>query len=255
MTIFQALILSLVEGLTEFLPISSTGHLILAQKYLAINPSEFSKSFDIIIQLAAILAVVWIFRYKLFSSLKIWQQSLLAFLPTGLIGILLYKVIRNFLLEQPLITVYSLLLGGLALLLVDRVKKINQGQKSWSNLSLLNLFSIGVFQSLSIIPGVSRSAASIVGGLISGLSRSQAVEFSFFLAIPTMFAATGYDLLKSGLHFSLGEYQILLVGCLGSFFASLFAVKFFLNFVKKHDFTLFAFYRIILAIIVLFTLK
>lgn len=255
MTIAQALILSLVEGLTEFLPISSTGHLILAQKFLAIYPSEFSKSFDIIIQFSAILAVVWFFRQRLFTSLKVWQQSLIAFIPTGLVGFLLYKVIRNFLLERPLITVYSLLLGGLALLLVDRLKKINQGQKSWSNLSNFGLLNIGLFQSLSIIPGVSRSAASIVGGLISGLSRSQAVEFSFFLAIPTMFAATGFDLLKSGLHFSLQEYELLFMGCLGSFFASLFAVKFFLEYVKKHDFTIFAFYRIILAIVVLLILK
>lgn len=255
MTFFQALLLSFVEGITEFLPISSTGHLILVQKYLAINPSEFSKSFDIIIQFAAILAVVWVFRQKLFSSLKIWQQSLIAFLPTGLVGFLLYKIIRNFLLERPLITAYSLLLGGIILLLVDRLTKINQGQKSWSYLSPLKLFTIGFFQSLSIIPGVSRSAASIVGGLISGLSRSQAVEFSFFLAIPTMLAATGFDLLKSGLHFSSSEYQLLLVGCLGSFSASLLAVKFFLDYVKKHDFTVFALYRILLAIVVFLTLK
>ena len=122
MTLFQAIILSVVEGLTEFLPISSTGHLILVQKYLSIESSEFSKTFDIVIQLAAILAVVWIFRQKLFSSIKIWKQSIVAFIPTGIIGFLLYKLIRDVLFERPLITVYSLLLGGLVLLLVDRLK-------------------------------------------------------------------------------------------------------------------------------------
>ncbi len=255
MTLFQAIILSVVEGLTEFLPISSTGHLILVQKYLSIESSEFSKTFDIVIQLAAILAVVWIFRQKLFSSIKIWKQSIVAFIPTGIIGFLLYKLIRDVLFERPLITVYSLLLGGLVLLLVDRLKNLNQGKKEFLNLSTLRLLDIGLFQSISIIPGVSRSAASIVGGLLSGLSRSQAVEFSFFLAIPTMLAATGYDLLRSGLNFSLREYQTLFIGCIFSFLAALLAIRFFLEFVKKHDFTAFALYRIILAIIVLFTLE
>lgn len=255
MTIFQAIILSVVEGMTEFLPISSTGHLILAQKYLSISITEFSKTFDIVIQFAAILAVVWTFRQKLFSDIKIWKQSIVAFLPTGIVGFLLYKLIRNFLLEKPLITVYSLFIGGLGLLLVDRLKKLHQGQSKSLNLSVGKLLGIGLFQSISIIPGVSRSAASIVGGLISGLSRSQAVEFSFFLAVPTMFAATGYDLLKSGLNFSSQEYQILFTGCIFSFLAALLAVKFFLEFVKKHDFTAFAVYRIALAVLVFLTLK
>lgn len=250
MSLFQAILLAILEGLTEFLPISSTGHLILAQKYLSISPSDFSKSFDIIIQFAAILAVVWYFRAKLFSSVKIWTYSFLAFIPTGLIGFLLYKTLRNLLLENPLITAYSLLLGGLALLFVDRLKKLNSGQKKFLELSPANLFGIGIIQAISIVPGVSRSAASIVGGLLAGLSRTQAVEFSFFLAIPTMFAATGYDLLRSGLNFSFEEYVILLIGCLFSFVSSLFAVKFFLDFVKNHDFTLFAIYRILLALIV-----
>jgi undecaprenyl-diphosphatase len=255
MTIVQAIILSVVEGLTEFLPISSTGHLILAQRYLSVTTSEFSKTFDIVIQLAAILAVVWIFRQRLLSSVKVWRQSLIAFLPTGVVGFIMYKVIRNVFLENPLITVYALFLGGMMLLIVDRLKNLNRGQKKFIELSEPNLISIGFFQSISIIPGVSRSAASIIGGLISGLSRSQAVEFSFFLAIPTMLAATGFDLLKSGLSFSGQEYFILLVGCLFSFLSALVAVKFFLEFVKKNDFTVFAIYRILLAILVFFTIK
>lgn len=255
MTILQAISLSILEGLTEFLPVSSTGHLILAQKYLAIPTSEFSKSFNIVIQFAAILAVVWYFRTKLTSSYRLWQQSLIAFIPTGLVGFFLYRLIRQTLLENPLITVYSLLFGGLILLLVDHLKKINLGQQTLLNLSPLKLIGIGLFQSLSVVPGVSRSAASIVGGLISGLSRSQAVEFSFFLAVPTMFAAASYDLLKSGLNFSTSEYLTLLVGCLFSFLSSLLAVKFLLSFVKRHNFTVFALYRILLAIVVLISLR
>lgn len=255
MTILQAIILSVIEGLTEFLPVSSTGHLILAQKYLSITVSEFSKTFDIVIQLAAILAVVWLYRKNLFSSIRIWRQSLISFLPTGIIGFLLYKFIRNVLLEKPIITVYALFFGGLALLAVDRIKKLRLGQKDSLNLSIGRLFSIGLFQSISVIPGVSRSAASIIGGLVSGLSRSQAVEFSFFLAIPTMFAATGYDLLKSGLNFSGQEYMIIFTGSLFSFLSATLAVKTFIRFVKNHDFTYFAIYRIILAIIVWITLR
>lgn len=255
MNILQAIILAIVEGLTEFLPISSTGHLILTQKYLSITTSEFSKSFDIIIQFSAILAVVSLFRHKLFSGHKIWLQSIVAFIPTGIIGLIFYKYIRNTLLENPLITAYSLLLGGLALLLVDRIKALQSGQKNISTLSTTPLLSIGLFQTISIIPGISRSAASIIGGLFAGLTRSQAVEFSFFLAIPTMFAATGYDLLKSGLSFSPNELFLLFIGCLFSFLSATFAVKTFLKYVKEHDFTYFAIYRILLAVLVFLTLK
>ncbi len=250
MTIFQAIILSIIEGITEFLPISSTGHLLLAQKFLGIPSSDFSKTFDIVIQLAAILAVVWLFRSKLFSSSKTWVQSLIAFIPTGLVGLILYQFTHDVLLENPIIIVYSLFFGGLVLLTVDRLKNLHQGSKSFLNLTPLPLMNIGLFQAISIIPGVSRSAASIIGGLTSGLSRSQAVEFSFYLAIPTMLAASGLDLFKSGLSYSATEYSLLLVGCLFSFFSALFAVKFFLNFVKNHDFTYFALYRIIFSLLI-----
>lgn len=255
MTLFQTIILAIIEGLTEFLPVSSTGHLILAQRYLAVTTSEFSKTFDITIQFAAILAVVWLFRQQLLTNIKVWQQSFLAFLPTGLTGFLLYKSIRNFLFENPLITVYSLFLGGIALLIIDGIKKLHHGQNKVSDLSPIKLLTIGLSQSISVIPGISRSAAAIIGGLVTGLSRPQAVEFSFFLAIPTMLAATGYDLIRSGLNFSSWEYFTLLTGSVFSFFSALLAVKLFLNFVKRHDFTLFAIYRIVLAVIVLLTLK
>ncbi|NCP47065.1 undecaprenyl-diphosphatase [Candidatus Collierbacteria bacterium CG10_big_fil_rev_8_21_14_0_10_43_36] len=255
MTIFQAIILSIVEGLTEFLPISSTGHLIIVQKYLFITTSEFTKTFDIVVQLSAIMAVVWLYRKILFSQVTIWKQSLIAFIPTGIIGFLLYKLIRNTLLGNPLITIYALFFGGIILLVVDKSRRLNSGQKKHSHLSLKQLFYIGFFQSISVIPGVSRSAAAIVGGLGTGISRSQAVEFSFFLAIPTMLAATGYDLLKSGLAFSDQEYSLLLIGSFFSFFSAIISVKLFIEYIQKNNFTPFAIYRIVLALVVLLTMK
>jgi len=248
MTILQAIILSIIEGLTEFLPISSTGHLILAQNLLSIPSSEFSKTFNIVIQLSAILAIIWLYRKSLFSNYKIWRQSLVAFIPTGIIGFILYQFIRDILLENQIITVYALLIGGFALLLVDALKKINHGVIKTKELSFQKLLLIGLFQSLSVIPGVSRSAASIVGGLTVGMSRTEAVEFSFFLAIPTMLMASSYDLLKSGFYLSSQEIFILFVGCVFSFLSATIAVKSFIGFVKTNNFTAFAIYRIALAV-------
>jgi len=251
MTLAQAIILAFVEGLTEFLPISSTGHLILAQKFLNISVTEFSKSFNIIIQLSAILAVVVLFWKRILSSRQLWGQLAIAFIPTGILGFTLYKYVKGFLLDNVFVTALALFVGGLVLLIVDRLPSLNQGKKEISNLSLKNLLSIGLFQSLSMIPGVSRSAASITGGLISNLSRVQAVEFSFLLAIPTMVAATGYDLLKTGFSFSSSEYLVLGVGSIFSFIASMIAVKAFTSFVAKNNFTIFAIYRILLAAVIL----
>jgi undecaprenyl-diphosphatase len=250
MTIFQVIILSIIEGLTEFLPISSTGHLILAQKYLGIPSTEFSKSFDIIIQLSAILAVTWFYRKKLLNSKNLWKKIIFSFLPTGILGFTLYPFVKGFLLDSVLITTISLFLGGLILLIVDRLPKLNHGKNSIKDLSFRELLTIGLFQSISMVPGVSRSAASIVGGLFSGLSRVNAVEFSFFLAIPTMLAASGYDLLKSGLHFTPSEYVLLGIGCLVTFISALISIKTFIRFVAQHNFTSFAIYRIILALTV-----
>lgn len=255
MTLIQAVVLAFVEGFTEFLPISSTGHLILAQKFLNISVTEFSKSFNIIIQLSAILAVVVLYWKRILSSRRLWGQLAVAFIPTGILGFTLYKYVKGFLLDNVLVTAMALFLGGVVLLIVDRLPKLNQGNKEISKLNYKNLISIGLFQSLSMIPGVSRSAASIVGGLFSNLSRVQAVEFSFLLAIPTMAAATGYDLLKTGFSFTSQEYLVLGVGSLFSFIASMIAVKAFTSFVAKNNFTVFAIYRILLAIIILWLLK
>lgn len=250
MTVFQVIILSIIEGITEFLPISSTGHLLLAQKFFSIESSDFSKTFNIVIQLSAILAVVWLFRHKFLNSYRHISQTLVAFIPTGLIGVLLYQFIHDVLLENPLLVVYSLFFGGVILLLIDQIPSLHRGTKKIEDLNLPRLVNIGLFQSISIIPGISRSAATIIGGLVSGLSRSQAVEFSFYLAIPTMLAASGLDLLKSGLNYSGREYSLLLIGCIFSFISAHITVKFFLDFVKNHNFTYFAIYRMIFAFIV-----
>ena len=255
MSYLQAIILAVIEGLTEFLPISSTGHLILAQKFLGISVTEFTKSFNILIQLSAILAVVVLYWKKILNSRRLWGQLAIAFLPTGILGFTLYKLVKGYLLDNVLVTALALLFGGVVLLIIDRLPKLNFGSKNISQLSPKNLLSIGLFQSLSMIPGVSRSAASIVGGLFSGLSRVEAVEFSFLLAIPTMAAASGYDLLKTGFSFSTEEFILLLIGSVFSFFASILAVKSFTTFVAKHNFTVFAIYRIIFAIIILWFLK
>lgn len=248
MNYIQTIILAIIEGLTEFLPISSTGHLILAQKILGIISTEFTKSFDIIIQLSAIIAVIVLYWNKILNSKNLWKQITLAFIPTGILGFTLYKFVKRFLLDNVTVTIFMLLIGGLILLIIDRLPKQQLNSKKITHLNTLNLLSLGLFQSLSMIPGVSRSAATIVGGLFSGLSRVEAVEFSFLLAIPTMAAASGYDLLKTGFSFSAHEYLLLAIGSLFSFLSAMVAVKIFTTFVAKHNFSVFAIYRIILAL-------
>lgn len=255
MTYLQVIILAIIEGLTEFLPISSTGHLILAQNILGVTTTEFTKSFNILIQLSAILAVVVLFWKRILDSRHLWVQLITAFIPTGILGFTLYRYIKGFLLDNVFITVLALLIGGIVLLIVDRLPRLKSGTRNITKLNTRELLSIGLFQSLSMVPGVSRSAASIVGGLFSGLSRTSAVEFSFLLAIPTMAAASGYDLLQTGFSFTSHEYLLLGIGSLFSFLSSIVAVKSFISFVSKHNFTLFAVYRIVFALIILFLLK
>jgi undecaprenyl-diphosphatase len=247
MTLFHTLLISIIEGITEFLPISSTGHMILAAQALRIPETEFLKSFEIIIQLGAILAVVVLYAKRLFVNKKSWIPILVAFLPSGIIGFLLYRTFKQYLLGNPLIVVISLFIGGIVLLVVEKFLKPKQ--KTISDLTIPQAIYIGLFQTISMIPGVSRSAATIVGGLIIGLSRKEAVEFSFLLAIPTMAAATGLDIIKSSTHFSSWEIQLLSIGFLCAFFTALLAVKSFVSFVQKHTFSGFGIYRILLAVL------
>ena len=254
MTYFQALILSLVEGITEFLPVSSTGHLILASHLLGLAQTEFLKSFEIIIQLGAILAVVFLYWRTLLSSRRLLLRVLIAFIPTGLIGFFAYPLVKGVFFGNLKVVIISLALGGILMLALEDFFSQRKRQKKIKDLNLAQAFLIGVAQSFALVPGVSRAMVTIFAGLGMGLNRKSATEFSFLLAIPTMVGATGLDLVKVGFSFTRQEYLVLLVGFWGAFLAALLTVKALIGFVKKHSFRLFAFYRIILAFVFWFFL-
>lgn len=250
MDIFQVLILSFVEGVTEFLPISSTGHLILVSHALSIPNTEFVKSFEIIIQLGAILAVVALYWRTLLYKRAIWPKLFLAFLPSAIVGFTLYPFIKNVLLGTPLITLFALIIGGVLLIVVELLYREKEDHaSSLSHITNRQAILIGVFQSLAIIPGVSRAASTIVGGMLVGTKRKTAVEFSFLLAVPTMMAATGLDLVKTQASFTQQEMFMLIIGFIGSFLVALLAIKTFLKIIGNHTFIPFGIYRIALAII------
>jgi len=251
MNFFDATILGTIEGLTEFLPISSTGHLILVSTILNIQNHEFLETFEICIQLGAILAIVFLYARKFLSNLLIYKKLTVAFIPTGIIGFLLYKIIKTYLFS-PLVVSIALVIGGIALIILD--KKISQNRENTielENISYRHAAFIGLWQSLSVIPGVSRAAATIVGGVFNGLNKKQAMEFSFLLAVPTMLAASGYDLLKTSANFSGQEILLLLTGSAVAFVIAGVAVKLFLNLVEKYGFAFFGYYRIIIGLIFL----
>lgn len=249
MNLINVLILSVVEGITEFLPISSTGHLILASKILGIAETDFVKTFEIVIQLGAIMAIVVLYTKK-FLNINMLKKLFVAFLPTAIVGFTLYPVIKGFLLGSSSVTLNALFFGGVALIGIEWFLKRKRNEtRNPGNITYRQALLIGTFQSLSIIPGVSRAAATIIGGLTSGLDRQTATEFSFLLAVPTMIAASALDIYKSREVIAQGGYLTLLTGTVLSFIFAMLAVKFLLNFIKKHDFTAFGIYRIILAIL------
>lgn len=252
MDFLQAVILSIVEGLSEFLPISSTGHLILTSKLLNIPQTEFVKSFEVIIQLGAILAVVFLYFKKLTTTFTLWPKIIVAFLPSAFFGLVFYSFIKTNLIGNTLVTLSALFFGGVALIFLEKIyREETHHLEDLNKLSLKTALLIGFCQSFSMIPGVSRAAATIIGGMFLGLKRKTAVEFSFLLAIPTMAAATTLDLIKSDFNFSINEYSLLIVGLLGSFITAIFAIKFLLQFVQNHSFIPFGVYRIILSILFL----
>lgn len=248
MKTLDAVILGIIEGITEFLPISSTGHLILASTILKIQQSEFVKTFEISIQLGAILAVVVLYAKSLIKDRALIQKVLVAFIPTGILGLLLYHTVKYYLLGNQKVVVGALVIGGIFLILFERFHLHSQGEEA-KNISYKQALTIGLFQSLAMIPGVSRSAATIIGGLSLGVERKTIVEFSFLLAIPTMAAATGLDLLKTAPQFTLAQFEILAVGFVVSFVVALLSIKFLLHFIQKHTFASFGIYRIIVGVI------
>jgi undecaprenyl-diphosphatase len=255
MNIIQSIILSIIEGLTEFLPISSTGHMILASSIMNIPEDAFVKTFEISIQIGAIMAIVLLYAKRFLQGISIYLKLAIAFIPTGIIGFLAYPYIKTYLFN-PIIVSISLVLGGIVLILIDK-KVVGQESKTveLENISYKNAFFIGLFQSISMIPGVSRAAATIVGGIFNGLDKKQAIEFSFLLAVPTMFAATGYDLYKTTIGFSGHEIFLLSLGLVVAFITAWIAVKVFVKIVQNYGFKYFGYYRIIIGIIFLLLIK
>lgn len=254
MDTIQSIIIAIVEGLTEFLPVSSTGHMIITEKILNIPPDDFSKVFTIAIQLGAILAVVVLY-WKKFFDFKNWQfyaKIAVGVIPALILGFLFSKKI-DALLESSTTVAVSLLAGGIILLFIDNVFKNPEVDKE-KDISFFKAIMIGIWQCIAMIPGVSRSAASIIGGMQQKLTRSAAAEFSFFLAVPTMLAATGYKLLqyyKDHSNFSSNEIKQLAIGNLVAFVVALLAIKFFIGFLKKYGFKIWGYYRIVVGIILL----
>jgi len=247
MSWLHALIIAIVEGITEFLPISSTGHMIITEKLLGLKSDEFINLFIVNIQLGAILSVIVLYFKRFIKSVKFYYKLFLGFLPAAVFGLLLGDYI-DILLESVIVVAISLIAGGIVLLFVDRWFS---GAEKDQEVSNKNAFIIGFFQVLAMIPGVSRSAATIIGGMAQKLTRKTAAEFSFFLAVPTMFAATVYKLYKSQSAINTENIDILLFGNLIAFIVAMAAIKFFINFLTKYGFKLFGWYRIIVGSIIL----
>lgn len=252
MTLFDALILGALEGVTEFLPISSTGHLILASQLLGLEQTNAHKAFEVSIQLGSILAVLYLYAKRLLQDKTLWLKIGVAFLPAGGLGFLFYKQIKAlFGIETVSI---MLIAGGIVFLLFEylrRDKPIDAG-KDITELTFKEAFTIGIFQSLSMIPGTSRSGATLIGGLLIGLSRKSAAEFSFLLAIPTMIIATGYDLIKHRNEMVVDDYFMLSIAFITAFVFALATVKLFVAFVSRHTFVPFAIYRIVIGFLFLY---
>lgn len=254
MSIFQSIIFGIVEGITEFLPISSTAHLDIARILMSIPATSFVKSFEIAIQLGAIFAVVILYWRKIFSSLDYFKNILIAFIPTGIIGFALYKIIKSFLLGNTILAASMLVLGGIVILLFEKREKSKEEdktEKDIKNFSIKELISLGLIQALAVVPGVSRSGAVIIGGRLLGLPKVSITEFSFLLAIPTMLAATVYDLYKSGFAFLEGEWMVMAIGFFVSFVIAVLAVKWLIAYIQKNSFAVFGWYRVLIGLIII----
>ncbi|RZJ69135.1 undecaprenyl-diphosphate phosphatase [Flavobacterium sp.] len=247
MTTFQAIIIAIIEGLTEFLPVSSTGHMIIASSFFGIAGDDFTKLFTVVIQLGAILSVIILYFKRFFQTIGFYFKLLVAFIPAVVFGLLFSDKI-DALLESPVTVAISLVLGGIVLLFVDGWFSRDEESDSTDDISYATAFKIGLFQCIAMIPGVSRSGASIIGGMSQKLTRKTAAEFSFFLAIPTMFGATAkklYDYYKDGLVLTSQETNLLIIGNVVAFIVALLAIKSFIGFLQKHGFKWFGYYRIL----------
>ena len=255
MNLIQAIIIAIIEGLTEFLPVSSTGHMIITTSIMGISSDEFTKLFTIAIQFGTILSVLFLYWKKFFQSVNFYWKLFVGFIPSAVFGLLLSDFIDS-LLENVLVVAVMLLIGGIIFILIDSWMKKSETKED-EELSYAKVLKIGLFQCIAMIPGVSRSAATIIGGITQGLSKRQAAEFSFFLAVPTMFAATVkkmFDFYQDAITITNDQWLLLGVGNLVGFIVAIIAIKSFINFITKNGFKLFGWYRIIVgaAIIILY---
>lgn len=248
MTIVEAIVLAVIEGLTEFLPVSSTGHMIIGSSMMGIADDPFVKMFTVAIQFGAILSVVVLYYRRFFQSLDFYFKLFAAFLPAAVFGFLLMDYI-DMLLENVIVVAVMLVLGGIVLLFVDKWFK-SDGRE---DVDYPKAFKIGLFQVIAMIPGVSRSAATIIGGLSQKLTKKAAAEFSFFLAVPTMFAATGYKMFKYYLDegFKSEDFDVLIIGNIVAFIVAMLAIKSFVSYVTRHGFKVFGYYRIVIGLVIL----
>ncbi|MGE5087143.1 MAG: undecaprenyl-diphosphate phosphatase [Bacillota bacterium] len=251
MTYLHSIILGIVEGLTEFLPISSTGHMIITSSLMGIEENSFTKAFEVIIQFGAILSVLVLYWKRFLPNWNFYKKLFVAFLPTAIIGFIV-KDFVEILLGNVQVVAWSLILGGLVLVWSDKAfAHLTAVGRKTSDLSYLDSVKLGLFQSIAMIPGVSRSGATIMGGLTLGLNKREAAEFSFFLAVPTMAAATLYKLLKIYKTIQPDQINILMVGLVVSFIVAMIAIKGFIGIVTRYGFRGFGYYRIVLGIVIL----
>lgn len=251
MTIFDAALFGALEGLTEFLPVSSTGHLIMLSKLLGISQTDSQKAFEVIIQLGAILAVFGVYFKKIIGNKDLMLKLSVAFLPTGILGFILYKHIKE--LFVPTTTAYMLIIGGVVFILLEKFYKPKEHHiTEVKDMSIKQALLVGLAQSCAMIPGTSRSGATIIGGLLSGLNRKFAVEFSFLLALPTMLIATAYDVLKHHNEMVVDDWSAIIVGFGVAFIVAFLAVKTFIKLISRISFVPFGIYRIVVGVLFLY---
>lgn len=252
MSIFEAIILAIIEGITEFLPVSSTGHMIIGSALMGMKSTDFVKLYTVAIQLGAILSVIVLYWKRFFQSLDFYFKLLVAFIPSVVAGLLFSDKIDE-LLESPQTVAIALVVGGVVLLFIDRFFRSNTIRDT-KNVGYKEAFITGLFQCLAMIPGTSRSASTIIGGMSQNMTRTVAAEFSFFLAVPTMFGATAkkiYDFYKDGYIITDEEIKLLAIGNVVAFIVALLAIKSFISFLQKRGFQLFGWYRIVVGLIIL----
>jgi len=255
MTLLEAMVLGVVEGITEFLPISSTAHMILASKMMGLEQTDVHTTFEVVIQLGAILSVLFLYKDKLLAGLGIWFRIALAFIPMGAIGFLLHSQIKA-LFGESLLIYWMFIVGGVAFIVIEYFHQDEkQPVKELEQISYKTALYIGLFQTLALIPGVSRAGASIMGAMLVGLDRKSAAEFSFLLALPTMVAATGLDLVKNHAAMSMDHWSVLGVGLITAFVVAYITMRLFIGFLSRFTFVPFGIYRILLGLAFLFVIN